>query len=79
MKKPFSALQGLFIENVLTCRDVAISVGLSPQTMSSKMQGKSFFTVAEMLKIGRQFNLTPEEYTKYFYVPTGKILGGKYQ
>ncbi len=72
MKKPYRQLNGRIVASGETCKSVAEQIHISPQAMSAKMQGKSFFTAAEMAAIGEILHFTELDYYTYFIIPMEK-------
>lgn len=69
MRKPYSALRGYIVSRGETCRDIALACGLSPQTMSLRMNGKTPFTATEIARIGQLLEIPPEKYFDLFIRP----------
>ncbi len=72
MHNPYRRLKGLFVSQDETCGSIARQINMSPQVMSSRLQGKTPFTAVEIAKIGKILHLSESEYYRYFIEPIEK-------
>ena len=62
-------LKGKIVEKYGTQDKIAVDLGLSPTTLSFKLNGKSEFSQGETAKIAELLNLAPEDFSAYFFTP----------
>lgn len=62
----------MLIRYRLTAADLAEKIGLSPQSMSQKMNNVREFTLSELQKIRDAVNLSPAEIYKIFFTSDGE-------
>lgn len=60
----FNSKMALFDDNLTTLAD---HLGISRQTLTSKLDNKSDFTQSEIKKIVVRYDLTPEEMDQIFF------------
>lgn len=63
----FPKLKGRIVEKFNTQADFAKTLGVSENWVSTKMNGKSDFTKADMLKWGDTLEIPKEQYIDYFF------------
>lgn len=66
-EKPFVVLKGKIIEGGLNYRKLAPLIGLSPKTLSRKINNKSDFSCEEIERICDALNIEPKDVGKYFF------------
>lgn len=65
--KELSKLKGKIVEEGETIQSVAKKVGITRNTMASKLDGRTAFDITEMQKVAEILNIHPEEIVKYFF------------
>ena len=55
--KPYNVLQGYMRQNGITVRDLAELIGVTPTTISFKINGKSDFTLSEVDRIKKHYGV----------------------
>lgn len=69
MRRIYTELTGRIYSSGETFQSIAKKIGISASAMSSKMQGKSSFTVEEAVAIGKVLSFTADDYYLCFIVP----------
>lgn len=73
MKRPYRTLRGRIVAEDQTCESIARKINISPQAMSAKICGHSYFTANEMAAIGAMLHFTAEDYYTFFILPTKEM------
>ena len=71
MAYDYSMLRGKIVEKYGSQKDFAKAIGLSPHTMSNRLNGKKPFTQPEICKIGEMLGIETEDLWRYFF--TAKV------
>lgn len=69
MRRIYSELTGKIYSHGETFCSTAKKIGISASAMSAKLQGKSSFTITEVVAIGQLLDLSPEDYYSCFILP----------
>lgn len=69
MKGKYLYLRSEIVRAGLKCYDVAEAIGITPQSLSQKMNGYSLFTAEEIARIGKVLNVKKEDYYTIFVEP----------
>lgn len=67
MPYSYNKLRGRIVEKYGTQQKFAEKIGISENSMSLKMNGKTGFSQADMIKWGKLLDIPVEEYGKYFF------------
>lgn len=73
--KIYKKLHGHIVGKGLTDKEVAAAIGISAQAMSDKIQGKTSFSLEQVVAIGTYLNFSDADYRKYFIIPQSIALG----
>lgn len=66
----FSKLKGAMREKNFTQELLAEKIGITPQSLNSKLNGRTSFTISEAQKIAEALRLeNPQEYFFSHYIP----------
>lgn len=76
--KIYKKLHGHIVGKGLTDKEVAAAIGISAQAMSDKIQGKTSFSLEQVVAIGTYLNFSDADYRKYFIIPQSIALGIDY-
>lgn len=60
-------LKSIMVLNEDTGGDLAVELGISPQTFSAKINGKADFTQSEIAKIKERYVLSAEQVEQIFF------------
>lgn len=62
-----NALKGKITESESNYRDLALRIGMSPSTLSDKLNGYSVFDTVEVDKIVHELRIDHSEIVKFFF------------
>ncbi|HBY03348.1 MAG: DNA-binding helix-turn-helix protein [Desulfotomaculum sp. 46_296] len=74
-KQPFRALKGKLVEEGMTIKELAAELGMTPGTLSRKLNNRSSFFMNETVAICRILGIE-SEVNKYFFSVYKKELQG---
>ena len=69
MRKNYLMLKGRIVQKFGTQKDFAKKIGISEQSVSKKVMGKTQFTQDEILEWCDALSIQPEDITEYFFTP----------
>lgn len=69
MEFNYAKLRGKIVEVYGSQKDLSKAIGISEQTISSKLNNKKYWTQSEIEKMCELLNISPAEITAYFFTP----------
>lgn len=67
MPTDYSKLRGRIVEKYRTQKEFATAFGISKNSMSRKLNGKTRFTTDDIIKISKMLDIDSDDVGKYFF------------